>query len=159
MWCWPRCGEWFGLVCSCAYDLGSFVLRRLAMDPYFAGNCSWLDSCFCHPSIVSRCIDRSKRHQTQSLRSLTYPLKAASTIEKGNKEMCVKLFTQYACGHAEMDFLNRHCYCALIVGPVRDVRERCERSECGGEPRDGEGGFEVRRESEGRERNERRDEV
>jgi hypothetical protein len=38
-----------------------------------------------------------------------------------------------------MEFMNRHCQCALIVGPVREVRGKC-RKVCGGK---GEGEFVV----------------
>lgn len=33
-----------------------------------------------------------------------------------------------------MEFVNRHCRCALIVGPVREVEGRCGRGECGRDP-------------------------
>jgi hypothetical protein len=45
--------------------------------------------------------------------------------------MCIKRLIQYACGHAEKEFYNRHCCCALIVGPVVECRKRCGRI-CGG---------------------------
>jgi hypothetical protein len=45
--------------------------------------------------------------------------------------MCIKRLIQYACGHAEKEFYNRHCWCALIVGPIVGCRERCGRV-CGG---------------------------
>jgi hypothetical protein len=45
--------------------------------------------------------------------------------------MCIKRLIQYACGHAEKEFFNRHCWYALIVGPVVGSRERCRRV-CGG---------------------------
>ena len=60
--------------------------------------------------------------------------------------MCIKVLTQYACGHARVEFMNWHCRCALIVGPVREVEGRCGRRECGGELRADEGL--VKRESE-----------
>ena len=46
--------------------------------------------------------------------------------------MCINLLTQYACGHAKVEFMNRYCQCTLIVGPVVEKRERCGRIECGG---------------------------
>jgi hypothetical protein len=45
--------------------------------------------------------------------------------------MCIKRLIQYACGHAEKEFYNQHCWCALIVGQVVGSRERCRRV-CGG---------------------------
>ena len=51
--------------------------------------------------------------------------------------MCIKLLIQYACGNAEMEFMNRHCQCVLIVGPVREVKGRCGRV-CGGGKREWE---------------------
>ena len=45
--------------------------------------------------------------------------------------MCIKILVQYACGHAEVEFMNRHCECALIVGPVVERRGKCKRV-CGG---------------------------
>ena len=62
--------------------------------------------------------------------------------------MCIKVLTQYACGHARVEYMNRHCQCALIVGPVVEKRGRCGRRECGGQPREGDGGVEGRRRSE-----------
>jgi hypothetical protein len=46
--------------------------------------------------------------------------------------MCIKILVQYACGHAEVEFMNRHYECKLIVGPVVERRGRCRRV-CGGE--------------------------
>lgn len=46
--------------------------------------------------------------------------------------MCIRVLTQYACGHAGVEYMNRHCQCALIVGPVVEKRGRCGRRECGG---------------------------
>lgn len=53
--------------------------------------------------------------------------------------MCIALFVQYACGHAEKEFMNLHCQCPLIVGPVVESRGKCRRV-CGGR---GVGGVEV----------------
>jgi hypothetical protein len=53
------------------------------------------------------------------------------------KQMCIRLWVQYSCGHAEMDFMNHHCRCALIVGPALDSEAKCKRF-CGGS-----GGVEV----------------
>lgn len=50
--------------------------------------------------------------------------------------------------------MNRHCQCALIVGPVVERRGRCGRKECGGLESEVGGvvtGQEWRSESEGRE--------
>lgn len=91
-----------------------------------------------------RPIHRSTRRDQPT--QLTHSLKAASTTKKKETQMCIKLFTQYACGHAQMELMNRHCQCALIVGPVREVEGRCGRVECGGEPREDEGRVEGRRE-------------
>lgn len=33
-----------------------------------------------------------------------------------------------------MEFMNRHCRCALIVGPVVDNMGSCGRGECGRDP-------------------------
>lgn len=45
--------------------------------------------------------------------------------------MCIRALVQYACGHAEVDLMNRHCECALIVGPVVERSGRWRRV-CGG---------------------------
>jgi hypothetical protein len=55
--------------------------------------------------------------------------------------MCISLLNQYACRHADMEFMNRHCHCALIVGPVSEVKKRCPRI-CGGLQREREVGVE-----------------
>jgi hypothetical protein len=51
--------------------------------------------------------------------------------------MCINILTQYACGHADIEYMNRHCQCALIVGPVREVKGKCGRV-CGGGKRERE---------------------
>ena len=63
--------------------------------------------------------------------------------------MCIKVLVQYACGHAEVEFMNLHCECALIVGPVVERRGRCRRV-CGGEGEGGGGGEGRRRGLRGR---------
>jgi hypothetical protein len=68
-------------------------------------------------------------------------------------KMCIRRLIQYACGHAEKEFINRHCQCALVVGPVVEKRWRCARGECCGGVGDVGGevvGEEWRRESEAR---------
>ena len=55
----------------------------------------------------------------------------AQGSEKKKEAMCIKVLVQYACGHAEVEFMNLHCECALIVGPVVERRGRCRRV-CGG---------------------------
>ena len=60
--------------------------------------------------------------------------------------MCIKILVQYACGHAEVEFMNLHCECALIVGPVVERRRRCRRV-CGGEGEGGGGGKGGRRDA------------
>jgi len=39
--------------------------------------------------------------------------------------MCISRLTQHCCGHAERAYFNRHCQCALIVGPIVDAVEPC----------------------------------
>lgn len=39
--------------------------------------------------------------------------------------MCVRIWTDYACGHWTPEFYNQHCHCLLIVGPIVVKKKRC----------------------------------
>lgn len=39
--------------------------------------------------------------------------------------MCIKIWTDYACGHWTPEFYNQHCHCLLIVGPIGVKKKRC----------------------------------
>ena len=60
--------------------------------------------------------------------------------------MCIKILVQYACGHAEVEFMNLHCECALFGGRVVEWRGRCWRF-WGGEGEGGGGGKGGRRDA------------
>ena len=98
---------------------------------------------------------RKKKRQETFLAgtvALSRPLLAPS--REAGERMCIGILTRYACGHARMGFMNRHCRCALILWLVREAKAMCGRRkrECGGV---GEVGCDVaiegeRRQSEGR---------
>jgi hypothetical protein len=67
----------------------------------------------------------SESHQLESA------LRSTSKVTRTLRGMRIKRLIRYACGHAEKEFFNRHCWCALIVGPVVGCRGRCGRV-CGG---------------------------
>lgn len=39
--------------------------------------------------------------------------------------MCILKLTEYPCGHAEKQYMNGHCECSLIVGPVVQAKAPC----------------------------------
>ena len=123
--------------------LGSSLLGSLRQPKWLRG--TYLPTYLCHPvhrpnsipiarlatipvlSITIACSEHrlAIRQTTLSHSSHRHPRPGSK------KAMCIKLLVQYACGHAEVEFMNLHCECALIVGPVVERRGRCRRV-CGG---------------------------